>query len=687
MFKMLLQFCRYYQSGVMHGLQMACVFVSLVSAYAVAAPVVDSEVFTSRTERLQRHLEKLRAEKNNKSFVTVILESDRATDINTRLLGTYGAYMPYSHGRLHEVRIPVTGALPLLSSLPSSVHARLPYPHEAVSVQSQGVSSMGAEDMQTLGDVGSGIKVGIIDLGFTSYTASQASGDLPANLTIVDYTGNGTGGTNHGTQVAEVVYDMAPGAELYLAKINTETQLQQAVNDMIAAGVDVINHSVAWFGAAFYDGTGPLCDITSTAESNGILWVNAVGNSRINHYLGTFSDTDNDLKHEFSSGQNYNTFKLTAGRTVTLVLNWDDYPVSKVDYNIYLYDGEPGAGGTLVASSTNRQSGAGNTPYEAITYTPAVTGTHYIVVSKTSSGTADIRFSLFSLSQYLDVKVRASSVTQPADCASVLSVGAAGLADEVESFSSEGPTTDGRNKPEVSATNRVQTSLSGSFTGTSAAAPHVAGAAALLLSQNTTLSVNQLQNILIADAADIYSAGFDYRTGNGRISLDADTDGFNHDDDNCPLLANVDQLDMDNDSIGDACDDDIDGDGLSNLTEYDLGTDPANPDTDADGLNDGDEVGLYSTSPLLFDTDGDLLSDGDEVLVYGTSPTASNMGDLAPRNAADNALNAADLLIMYRLVEKIDTPTVFESAVADLNQDGVIDIRDVLLLQRSINLL
>jgi hypothetical protein len=66
---------------------------------------------------------------------------------------------------------------------------------------------------------------------------------------------------------------------------------------------------------------------------------------------------------------------------------------------------------------------------------------------------------------------------------------------------------------------------------------------------------------------------------------------------------------------------DDDGDGLSNQQELQLGTDPNNPDTDGDGLNDGAEVNQYGTNPKNKDTDGDTLSDGDEVNIHGTSPT------------------------------------------------------------------
>ncbi len=66
--------------------------------------------------------------------------------------------------------------------------------------------------------------------------------------------------------------------------------------------------------------------------------------------------------------------------------------------------------------------------------------------------------------------------------------------------------------------------------------------------------------------------------------------------------------------------DDPDNDGLNNLQEFQAGTDPHNPDTDGDGLSDGDEVNTYFTNPVNPDTDGDGLSDGDEVNKYKTDP-------------------------------------------------------------------
>jgi outer membrane protein OmpA-like peptidoglycan-associated protein len=65
---------------------------------------------------------------------------------------------------------------------------------------------------------------------------------------------------------------------------------------------------------------------------------------------------------------------------------------------------------------------------------------------------------------------------------------------------------------------------------------------------------------------------------------------------------------------------DPDGDGLTNDQEKQFGTDPKNPDTDGDGISDGDEVNVYHTNPLKKDTDGDGLSDYDEIFKYHTDP-------------------------------------------------------------------
>jgi len=65
---------------------------------------------------------------------------------------------------------------------------------------------------------------------------------------------------------------------------------------------------------------------------------------------------------------------------------------------------------------------------------------------------------------------------------------------------------------------------------------------------------------------------------------------------------------------------------LTNLEEYQNGTDPNNADTDGDGLSDGDEINVYHTNPLNPDMDGDGLSDKWEV-DHGLNPTVAAVED------------------------------------------------------------
>lgn len=704
-----------------------CFLIIAGGVYARPAPVEKTAI----DSRLKHHITELTSRAHTReTLVTVILESDSIPSSVLDNIKRDKGVVRYKSGNKRELQMPASRLATLLDTLPTNTHVRLPYPHQAVSVTSQGVAITGAADMQSLGNGGEDVKVGVIDLGFSSYTNSQLSGDLPMGLSIVDYTGSGTGGINHGTNVAEIVHDMAPGAELYLAKVGTTLQLEQAVNDMLAAGVKIINHSVAWFGAAFYDGTGPLCDITNTANINGMLWVNAMGNSRNAHYMANFSDVNGNLKHQFSTDKDYNTINLNAGKSVTLILNWDAYPSTDIDYDLYLYNGDPDSGGTVVDSSTTEQTGRRNgpQPYEVITYTAPVTGTYYIVVKKENSSTSDIRFSLFSTGPSLGTRVTSTSLTQPADCDSAISVGATNLTDLAESFSSEGPTTDGRDKPEVSAPNRVITSLSSSFAGTSGAAPHVAGAAALILSKNNLLSVNQLRDSLITTSYDVASTNYDYRTGFGRISLDADDDGYNHDLDNCVLSVNLDQLDTDLDAQGNVCDLDDDNDGLVDTLELLIGSDVLLVDTDGDGLSDYFEVAFdgdvttyesgLDLNPLLVDSDGDTLSDLDEIAWDGDStsyilgsdlnplsfdsdndgfadasdpiPLDFNYadGDVAPLGSPDGVVNIADYVVYQRIIQQTLLPTASEYGHGDIYPvnapDGVVDLSDLQLLQKMI---
>ncbi len=73
---------------------------------------------------------------------------------------------------------------------------------------------------------------------------------------------------------------------------------------------------------------------------------------------------------------------------------------------------------------------------------------------------------------------------------------------------------------------------------------------------------------------------------------------------------------------------DDDDDNLTNGQESDIGTDPADPDTDDDGLDDGLEVKVIGTNPLKSDSDGDGVKDGIEVVGTYPDETITEAGDV-----------------------------------------------------------
>jgi len=92
--------------------------------------------------------------------------------------------------------------------------------------------------------------------------------------------------------------------------------------------------------------------------------------------------------------------------------------------------------------------------------------------------------------------------------------------------------------------------------------------------------------------------------------------------------------------ISESCDSDRDNDGITRCEENIIGTDPRNPDTDGDGIFDGDEVYIYKTDPLKADSDDDGINDYDEIFIYKTNP-------LNPDSDGDG-LSDGDEILIYK---------------------------------------
>jgi len=110
---------------------------------------------------------------------------------------------------------------------------------------------------------------------------------------------------------------------------------------------------------------------------------------------------------------------------------------------------------------------------------------------------------------------------------------------------------------------------------------------------------------------------------------------------------------------------DLDGDGLLNDEERRLRTDPLNPDTDGDGLKDGEEVHNYGTDPLNPDTDGDGLQDGEEVFTHKTDP-------LDPDTDHDGLQDGYEVQTTYQVGRSLDG--LLYGGIQGLNIRRILDL-------------
>ncbi|MEJ2212319.1 MAG: S8 family serine peptidase, partial [Anaerolineae bacterium] len=290
----------------------------------------------------------------------------------------------------------------------------------------------------------------------------------------------------------------------------------QAVDWLLSQDVDIITNSTTGVVGPM-DGSDESAEMVDDAVSRGVLWVNSSGNAAEEHYRGAFTDTDGDGLHEFPDGTEAIVLYVGAP-SVTFALNWDDWRSVSEDYDLFLYDNE----GELLASSEDIQNGQpGQAAAEVIVGNGVPEGVYYLTIKGDNTTRAGM-LDLYTLGAAVEFPVAGHSLGSPADAFGAMAVGATEYADDsLATYSSQGPSNDGRLKPEMSAPAGVSsvTYAPQPFHGTSASTPHVAGAAALVWSAFPDYTADQVRDYLQTHALDLGSPGPDNGFGYGRLRL------------------------------------------------------------------------------------------------------------------------------------------------------------------------
>ncbi len=466
--------------------------------------------------------------------VAVAIELDSTMASSTLdALTSAGARVVNRAGRTVEAYV-ATDRLATLAGVDTVRAIRPIRRRPATGTVSPVVALHGSTAWQAAGLTGTGVKVGIIDGGFAGI-ASRLGSDVPAVVHAHCYTGVGSftsnladcaNGETHGTAVAEAIFDMAPEIDLYVADPISSLDEQRAVAWMTGNGVRIVNAS--FFSGLIFegpgDGTSPYGDslygLVDRAVAAGALWVNAAGNAGDSGWTGAWSDTNSNGLLEFAPGVETDSMTLAAGADVTLAIRWaDPWGASANNYDLELYSGS-----TLVASSRDVQAGAGD-PFEVVEYQAPRAGTYDIRIRRVAGAPTSRMQLLVGTGE--DVKltqqVAEGTLPTPADSANpgMLAVGAVNLdrPTVIESYSSRGPTLDGRIKPDLVAADCAPTATDNPFCGTSEAAPFVTGAAAQVLQARPTLTPAQLADWLRSHAFPLGGSVPNSTFGAGRLDL------------------------------------------------------------------------------------------------------------------------------------------------------------------------
>ena len=499
--------------------------------------------------------------------IRVIIETESERDFRkiATALERAGGKVELRYATQIQALVPL-GAIAQLADLKEVQFIRLPVRpilSQGTTI-SEGQKLIGAPTWHKAGVDGRGVKVGVIDPEFDGYERLLGR-ELPPRERVTAKSFRSDGRMSdpefpgkHGVAVSEVITDIAPGMHLHIAAFDTDVEFRQAVDWMIDQKVDVINTSGGYASGCFR-GPGLFEPHIKKAHDAGITWVTSANNIGDSHWEGSFIDQNSNDVHEFSGADEtlsievefVNIENLAAAAAVGAFLSWDAPCTGAADdYDLeFVFESQ---------SQLRRRADWVWKPgipvkgglYMVFTLNLGYVGRHdyiglRVIKKRAAAPPARLDIAIVDCLKCHTIEYRVSrgsiSILEPAISPNAIAVGAfhhapdrcpSSLCPETSLlvYSGRGPTKDNRIKPDITAPSHVSTATYGKYTGdgtgqnpgfpgTSASAPHVAGAAALVKQIFPNFTPKQIQEFLEKRAEDRGPRGKDNDWGAGQLLL------------------------------------------------------------------------------------------------------------------------------------------------------------------------
>ncbi len=388
---------------------------------------------------------------------------------------------------------------------------------------------------------------------------------------------------DEGRAMLQIIHDLAPGAELlFHTGLASKTDYANGITALAAAGADVIVDDLLYLNEPMFQ-DGIVAQAVDSVFAAGAVYYSAAGNAGHESYEAAFNNSGVylciefyeppgdchpilervGLMHDFdpSAGVDLShTVIVPLDGVLTVAMQWDEPfggPGARNDHDVVLLDEDGGIYYTLAAND-NVATGEGwevlqfqNSAFLTNTtrFSLAIT---YDDIDSIGPPANLIKLVVFGSGNSLDEwPAEEATLFGHANAAGAEAVGAA-FWDDTPEFSSATPilepyssrggtpilynsngspkgTPEMRLKPEIVGVDGVETTFFFSdtdgdtrdeFYGTSAAAPHAAGIAALMLDWNSNVTPAQINAALESTAIDMNAPGFDHDSGYGLVRAD-----------------------------------------------------------------------------------------------------------------------------------------------------------------------